>query len=356
MFFIWCTTSMNALSQTTDIVVLNAAEAERLQRVIQEDTQAKHLYDSIHSRAKEYLKDSPRPLKQIFYEGMLQTHPERIDTRKSLEDIDKVVALIYSYYGSTKTEYAIKAKEIVSAWAITYHPTGNPINENKLGPLFWAYYLFQDQFTISEKTQIENWMLSIAVAQMTRLHTPNNNWEVKRLKIIGTVGCIRDDMSLKEYSVNGLKEYIHTAYYADGTSNDLKERDALHYHISGLVPAIAFFVTSTPFHSEFDLFTHTSPEGSSVHKSVEYTFPYANGTLKRKEWKNSKVALDKKRAEAGLAEYQPGMLFDPEKAKPLFEWAGYYNPEWYSLLGKQTAENNYTTTWVGLLNSPLVRK
>lgn len=50
---------------------------------------------------------------------------------------------------------------------------------------------------------------------------------------------------------------------------------------------------------------------------------------------------------------KPGMLLNPQKAKPLFEWASYYNPEWYSLL---SAENNYASTWVGLLNSPLVRK
>lgn len=352
LFIIWCTTSMNALAQTTDIVVLNAAESERLMSVIQNDTQAKQLYDSIRIQAQHYLTDSPRPLAQIFYEGLLQTHPDRIDTQKSLEDIDKVVSFIYSHYGSNEAEYAQKAKEIVLAWASTYFPTGNPINENKLVPLFWAFYLFQDWFTSSEKSLIEDWMVSIAEEQMARADTPNNNWEAKRLKIIGTVGCILGDKALMDYSVEGMKEFIHTAYYADGTSNDLNERDALHYHISGLVPAIAFFIASSPFHPTFELFNYNSPGGSSVRKSVEFAIPYANGSIKRKEWINSKVALDKKRAEAGLEEYQPGMLFDPEKAKPLFEWAAYYNPEWYGLL---SADKNYTSTWIGLLNSPLVR-
>lgn len=353
LFLIWSMASFDVYSQTTDIVILNASEADRLKKLIMEDEQVKQLYDSIVMQAERHLKSPPRPLKQIFYEGLLQTNPDRIDTRKSLEDIDKVVAFIYSHYGSKQTEYARKAKEIVSAWASTYQPTGNPINENKLVPLFWAYYLFEDQFSSLEKTEVEDWMVNIAKEQMGRPDTPNNNWEVKRLKIIGTVGCIIGDEALKEFSIKGFKEYIHTAYYADGTSNDLKDRDALHYHISGLVPAVAFFVNSTPFHSDFDLFSYSSPEGASVRKSVEYTLPYATGATKRKEWTNSTVALDKKRAEAGLAEYQPGMLFDPEKAKPLFEWAGYYNSEWYSLL---SAEHHYTSTWIGLLNSPMIRK
>jgi hypothetical protein len=317
LIFIWSLASLDAYSQTTDIVILNPSEADRLQKMIMEDEQVKELYDSIVMLVEEHLNDPPRPLKQIFYEGLLQTNTDRIDTRKSLEDIDKVVALIYSNYGSHESEYGHKAKEIVSAWAGTYQPTGNPINENKLVPLFWAYYLFQDQFSSREKKNVEDWMVSIAEAQRARPHTPNNNWEVKRLKIIGTVGCIMGDKALMDYSVRGFKEYIHTAYYADGTSNDLKDRDASHYHISGLVPAIAFFVNSTPFYSDFDLFSYSSPDGASVKKSVEYTLPYAEGTLKRKEWTKSKVALDKKRAEAGLADYQPGMLFDPQKAIPL---------------------------------------
>lgn len=161
---------------------------------------------------------------------------------------------------------------------------------------------------------------------------------------------------MKVYSVKGFKEYINTAYYADGTSNDLKQRDALHYHVSGLTPTIGAFVNFTPFDPAFDLYGYTSPTGASIRKSVEYTLPYAKGEIKRKEWTNSKVALDKERAAAGLAEYQPGMLFDPKKAIPMFEWACYYNPEWYALLGQGPAEKNYTSTWIGLMNSPLVRR
>lgn len=90
-------------------------------------------------------------------------------------------------------------------------------------------------------------------------------------------------------------------------------------------------------------------------KSVAYVVPYATGEKIRKEWVNSQVALDQQRAAAGLAEYQPGKLFDPAKALPLFKWASYYRPEWYSIVS-ESSENSYTATWVGLLNSPLVRK
>ncbi len=351
-----CIISYAAQAQTTDIVLLQAQEMTRLRMLKSVNVQVKVHCDSIIRQANQHLRSEPRPLTHLYYEGLLQTNPDRIDTRKSLEDVDKVVDFIYAYYSSNDNRYAQKATKFVVAWADTYQITGNTINENKFVPLFWAHYLFRDQFSKKEKRKVENWMRGIAQAQYDRPRTPNNNWEAKRQKIIATVGCILEDKIFQEAAVKGFMQYIQTAYYADGTSNDLKQRDALSYHMSGLKPAIGTFVNCVPFSSALDLYTYLTPDGASIKRSVEYTLPYAQGEKKRAEWTHSKVELDQKRAAAGLAEYQPGMLFDPKKAIPLFEWAAYYQPEWFALLGKGTAEDNYTATWLGLLNSPLVRR
>lgn len=242
--------------------------------------------------------------------------------------MDKVVNLLYAYYGAGKSDYALKATAFISAWAGTYESDGNPINENKLVPVFWSYHIFRDYFSGQENKKVVDWMIRIAQGQKGRLTTPNNNWEAKRLKIIGAVGCILSDQELKDYAVNGLKKYIHSAYFPDGTSNDLKDRDALHYHVSGLKPTIGVFINGSQFDPDFDLYHYVAPNGASIKKSVEFVLPFALGEKTREEWTHSKVELDKKRAEAGLAKYQPGMLFNPENAIPLFEWAGYYQPEW----------------------------
>ncbi|NCB09764.1 MAG: alginate lyase, partial [Bacteroidia bacterium] len=42
------------------------------------------------------------------------------------------------------------------------------------------------------------------------------------------------------------------------------------------------------------------PNRSSIEKSVEYVIPFATGDKQRKEWTNSKVALDRERAAAGI--------------------------------------------------------
>jgi hypothetical protein len=306
--------------------------------------------------AEKHLNHSPQPIREIFYEGMLDTHPDRIKTVKCLEDMDKVADLIYASYIRESKSWSEKAKAYVLAWATIYIPTGNPINENKLSTLFWAYHRFKSDFSIDDRKITEEWMVKLANAQKERKKTPNNNWEAKRLKIIGTIGCITGNREMNQYAANAFKTYISTAYYSDGTSNDLRDRDALHYHIGGLTPSVATFVTLSKFDSLFDLYNYIAPTGSSIKKSVEYTWPYASGEKQRGEWTNSKVRLDKERAAAGLAKYQPGALFNPRNAFPLFEWAGYYNPSWYSLFGRNIPEENYLFTWTGMLNSPLIRR
>jgi len=343
---------VNLNAQTTTIVILNSEEIARLKTLITENNDVKKLYSEIQQEAKAGLKTPPKPLEVIYYEGLLDTNPKRIETLKSFVDIDYVISLIYNSYGNNSHEFGVKAKEIILAWAQTYKPTGNPINENKFNSFYWGYHIFKNYFTKNERKVAEDWFLKIAKQEMNRDRTPNNNWEAKRCKMIGIIGCILENEELKKYSIEGFRKYISTAYYKDGTSYDLEQRDALHYHVGGLKPCVSVFTNLKQFDSRFDLFGYVSLNGSSIQKSVEYVVPYATGEKQREEWRNTKVKLDKERAAAGLAKYQPGKLFEPEKAYSLFELACYYNADWISIFEKE----DQITSWVGLLNSPAIRK
>jgi hypothetical protein len=345
--------STQLVGQTTTIVILNLEEQERLRERMIQDELAEKLGDSILDLANEALFLQPRPLKVINYEGLLDTDPKRIDTEKSLHDMDATANLIYASYISDDPKYEKKAAVFVQAWAKTYESTGNPINENKFVTLFWSYYLFKKHFTLRDQQLVESWMRSMATLEMEREHTPNNNWQAKRLKIIGLIGCMLNDPAMQEFSIKGFKEYINTAYFADGTSQDLHRRDALHYHVSGIKPCISVFVNLSKFNPAFNMYAYEGEDGGSIKKSMEYVIPYIKGEKEHVEWVNSMVELDKKRAEAGLAKYQPGMLYDPRKALPTLEWACFFHPEWYTLIDKRGV---YTSTWVGLLNSPAIRK
>lgn len=342
-------------AQNTYIAVLNGQEQQNLRKLIEESPRVTAMYDSIVSVAEGYLGDKPNPVGKMFYEGLVNTAPRRMETEKSLADFDKITAMIYASYGGNPKKYRKLIKAYILAWAKAYQPDGNTIHENKFISLFWAYHLFQDAFSKKEQTMVEAWMTQIADKQREREHTPNSNWMAKRHKIIGMVGCITGQQALIDFAVEGFKAYINSAYHPDGTSNDLRKRDALGYHCSGLKNTLTALINCSKFDPGFDMFEYVAPSGSSLRKSVEYVAPYALGEKVHEEWVNSQVTLDKKRAEAGLAKYQPGVLFKEEEGKELFEWACYFEPKWYEIL-HENAFPLYQTTWVGLLNSPLVRE
>jgi hypothetical protein len=346
--------SINSFAQETNMVILDKNEVENFRETIKKVPAAKEIYDSIYIAAINLLNHQPRPLEVVHYEGLLDTNPKRVNTMKSFADIDNVVTFIYAGYGTDNPQFGQKSKEIITAWAKKYKPTSNPINENKFTAFFWAYHLYKNYFSKTEQEIVENWMHEIALAEKNRKQTPNNNWEAKRLKIIGIIGSILQDENLMNYSVEGYKKFIATAYFADGTSNDLHHRDALSYHVSGIKPCLTAFINLSQFNPEFNLYDYETENGASIKKSVEYVIPYATGEKQRKEWINTKVELDKKRAAAGIEKYQPGKLFDPKQAWEMFQWACYYNPEWYSIFENENTPK-YTSSWIGLLNSPLVR-
>lgn len=346
---------LNAKSQITEIVLLNETEIERVKELVKISPEVKYFRDSIINEVKKTWKAKPQPVQVIHYEGLLPNHPDRMKTVESLADADRMVNLIYASYFSEIPGLPQKAKQLILAWATTYLPDGNPINENKLTAFFWGFQLFKNYFTSEEQKTVTNWLGKIAAAEQSRAQTPSNNWEAKRLKIIGTAGCILDDENLKSLAAEGFKKYIATAYFADGTSNDLQQRDALHYHIGGIIPCLSGFINLTKYDNRFDLYWFTSESGSSIEKSVEYVIPYATGEKQRKEWVNSKVELDRERAAAGVAEYQPGKLFEPQEAYSMLQWAVYFNPDWFPIFEKED-KPQYRSTWIGFLNSPLVRQ
>lgn len=350
VFFIY----LNSNAQETNIVILDKKEIAEFRKTFQNFPVIKTMYDSINNEARSLLKHQPKPLEVVYYEGLLDINPKRINTMKSFADIDHVVTFIYAGYGNDIQQFGKKSKEIITVWANSYRPTGNPINENKFTAFFWAYHLYKNFFSEQEQETVENWMRKIAMAEKTRKQTPNNNWEAKRLKIIGIIGCILNEKEFIDYSIAGYKKYIATAYFPDGTSNDLHRRDALSYHVSGIKPCLTAFINLSQFNPEFDLYNFEAENGASIKKSVEYVIPYATGEKQRKEWINTKVELDKKRAAAGIEKYQPGKLFDPKQAWEMFQWACYFNPDWYSIFENNETEK-YTSSWVGFLNSPLVR-
>jgi hypothetical protein len=256
---------------------------------------------------------------------MLNTDPRRIKAEKCLEDMDKVAMLMYACAIRDHVPYIRKMKEYIKAWSFAYISDGNSINENKLTPLFCAYYLIREYFDKQERHEVEKWMMIIAQKEKDKKKRPNNNWEAKRIKIIQMIGIVLNDAALVQYAVDGIKKYVNTSLFPDGTSNDLKTRDALSYHVGGLTPMVVLAINHEQY-TGIDLFAHESPTGASIKKSVDLVVPYAKGEKVYLQWRNSKASIDKARARAGIKKYQPGVKYEPAEACKLLQLSAFFDP------------------------------
>lgn len=173
-------------------------------------------------------------------------------------------------------------------------------------------------------------------------------------KRINTVKSFQD--------INTVATFIYAGYGSDDPKFGKKSKEIITAWVKKYEPTgnpinenkFTAFINMSQFNPEFNLYDFETENGASIKKSVEYVIPYATGDKQRKEWINTKVELDKKRAAAGIEKYQPGKLFDPKQAWEMFQWACYYKPEWYSIFEEENTPK-YTSTWIGLLNSPLIR-
>lgn len=287
---------------------------------------------------------SPHPIIKINYEGLLDTDPQRQNTEKSLEDMNNLVTWLNHYYAYQDKFSLEKMKAFILAWTKTYEPTGNPINENKFEPVWISYAVIAEHFDDAEKNQIEDWLLNIVQKLQSKTKIPMNNWQSKKIKMLGTIGLILKNTKLVEEAVIKSREYINISLYPDGTSRDLKERDALSYHVAGIDPLLAFAINLHQFQytGKKDLYNYQSDNGSSIKNSVDYVRPFATGEQKRQEWINSTVTIDKRRAKAGIEEYQPGRYFKPIQSLTMFEMASYFDKTHDQLISKLAPQQSLT--------------
>jgi type II secretory pathway pseudopilin PulG len=314
-------------------MLLGKTQRDRLAALANSDPEAQSLWKSVKAEADALLDDTPSPVGEIFYQGIVDTEPKRVQTVKHLEDMDKLAVLQEAYAISDDAAYRDKARDYVLAWTKTFYPNGNTINENKLEPVINAYALLRDTFAAAEKTTIEAWLRRMATKEMEtngwkdRKDSPDN-WDSKQYKLVGAIGFILNDRKFIDYAISSYKRYIAEGLFPDGSSHDLKKRDALSYHISGLksLLVLAMMAEQHGVTIEGGFYDYTAPNGASMRKSVEYVVPFATGVMQREEWKNTTVGLDRERAAAGIDYYKPGKPFDPKSAVELLELASYYDP------------------------------
>lgn len=243
--------------------------------------------------ANKLLESTPNPIEKIQMEGKLNSDLNKIQTIKSLEDVQKIFTLSYAYKITKDNKYLNKSNEFLLAWAKVYKATGNSIDESHLQPLFEGYAWTRDSLNTIDVDLIDSWLKTIADKEITIKYNDDrdiNNWNSHRINIIGQIGFLVNDKKYIDYSINAFKQQIQDNLYPDGSSIDFGARDALHYH-SFDIWALLNFAKTASLHG-INLYTYQSESGASLKKSVYFLFPYVTGGKTHLEFVNSSVAWD----------------------------------------------------------------
>jgi hypothetical protein len=338
-------------------ITVTDAQLPRLRELVKSDAEAGAQFAKLSREAEAALKDAPNPIAKIQTEGKVGTDPARIQTEKSLADMKKINALGWGYAVTGDARYSTKAREFILAWAGLNVPTGDPIDETSLERLFEGYDLTRSQFAPADQALVQKWLRKIVQAETEHANahkdTAINNWNSHRIKIIGLAGYVLGDAYIAQRAKDGYRKQIAQNLQADGSSLDFHERDALHYHCYDLEPLLALAVAARM--NGFDLYKEVSPKGASLEKSVKFLVPYCTGEKQHAEYVNSKVAFDRKRADAGDASFAAGRPFAPSEGARTLELAAAFDsaftPVYFTATGKSPSKY---PSWQFVLNE--VRK
>lgn len=307
---------------------------KRLAHLVATDANAGKVFARLQKEADSALGDPGHPITNLRTASTLEADEAKIKTKASLRDMKVLEALGYAYAATEKPAYAKAAQRMILNWAAVNQPSGSPVDETKLEPLFMAYDLTHPSFSEAEQKKVETWLLDIAEREKKsgekKGATSMNNWQSHRLKIVGQIGFLLGNKPYIDYAVQGYKQQIEANLRPDGSSYDFHERDALHYHCYDLEPLLSLAVTAEL--NGVSLYHYEAPNGASLPKAVAFLAPYCLGEKTHAEYVESKVAFDQERAKAGEEKFEAGTLFNPQDGRKVFELAAFFDPSWLKVV------------------------
>lgn len=330
-------------------VTIEPKEIPALRDLVAKDSDAAAQYAEFKSVAEAALLTAPSPLVRVSSAGLLESDPDKVKTRKSLEDMQKVEALAWVSVVTGDAKYAAKGREFLLAWAKTNQPDGNAINESVFEPMIEAYDILREGFNVKDRGTVDGWLRGKVDPLWTDPRGQKENWQSHRLKIIGLIALTIRDNAMWAQVDKAYKEHLATNFNADGESIDFKRRDALHYHLYAVRPLLTLACASG--RSGDNLFAYKAPNGASLAGAVDFVLPFANKSKKHVEFAESEVGFDKKRARSGEAEYRPHP-WSPRSATVMFSEAACLNPAYGALASKVSEEGNKKyINWRSVLNA-----
>jgi len=208
-------------------------------------------------------------------------------------DFNQAQMLAYAWRFTGDRRYLEKLKPALLSWAVTDQPTGNPLNDERIGSAAIAIQQVRGDLTEWERQQVDAWMLRYvnAMQKWAAKQTRVDNWMDWALRNAGFAAIAANDKSSAQWVSNKAKEVMARGLFGDGSTADFIGRDAIGYHLYGL-GALLELAQALKTADVADLYGWQTSEGGSLPKSLAFVEPYITGEKTHIEFVHTKYPPD----------------------------------------------------------------
>jgi hypothetical protein len=274
------------------------------------------------------------PIERFELAGTLNGDPGHVRSDKAKAPFGAIFALGVASRTAAeplRSQSLQTATGALLAWARTYEPTGNPIDEWFFIPLLQTADLVATDLGASDRRAILNWVAEFAIAG-DRFYAPlgyrnpsrANNWMARRLLIRAVATTVGGLPSLRADLGNQLDEFAARNYVSgpsgrpDGRTYDFVQRDALNYHMAAVQPLVEI-ILQTP-----DVVSPASR--TATLSGLDFLRPYFLGQAEHIEFAATTIPFDLARRDDGNPVFQQ-VPWDPARGRVLLRLARAAFPE-----------------------------
>ena len=265
------------------------------------------LSEQVISRATANLDRPPGAIPHAHTEGTLPGKGIREISIKAREDQPIVLNFAIAYRLTGDRKFLDATARYLENWADIYQISFNPIDETGFDTLLMATDLTESDLPVPIRAKVDAFWRKMAVGYLDAMDAgPRNaetNWQSHRVKLATMAAFQTGDAKVIDRARKAYQKQISVNLYADGSTFDFHERDALHYVTYNLDP-LMMAALSARAHGE-DWYSWKSPSGASLPHSLDWLTAFAMGQKTHIEFANSKIQFDRDRAGAGQKEYAP---------------------------------------------------
>ena len=285
--------------------------------------------------ARKSVGAAPNAAREIRTEGLLPGQGLYDVSMKSKEDFRKALGLAYGWRTQHKQVYRDSARRFVVAWARTYRPDFNPIDETDFTQLFETYAAIKDDLSESDRQLVDRWLRKFHdghVAELRRREAAHevqtSNWQSHRIKIATGAAIAIGDMALVSAVEPFYQAQLRANIHDDGSIEDFHTRDSLGYAVYSLRPLVETALITRAAGAQW------LPPGSTGYRrligALDWMLPFVTGTKTHIEYVHSTVHFDRVRERAGVKGYGHS-AWKPANARDLFWLAAYLDPKYISV-------------------------